>query len=78
MRAALDALGRARWPLLLLGLCLLGAAAALADETQRAAVQAVLLSLGAVLVGAGIVLVAWGHPDPLHGPDDPDPPGPTP
>lgn len=55
-----------RWPLLGTGLAVLGAAAYLPDSTAGTDVRSLLLGVGAMLTGAGVVLVSWGHADPLH------------
>lgn len=48
-----------RWPLLLLGLCIIGAGVALSDGQGDASdARALLLGIGAVCVGAGIVLIS--------------------
>lgn len=56
-----------RWPLLLSGMTLLTAA----DLTSRSPtadpwIPATLMAVGCVQVGAGMVLVAWGHRDPTR------------
>lgn len=63
----------ARWPLLLVGLTVLGFAVALfGDREDPSDARALLLGLGCVMVGAGIVLVAWGKPGPPPGQGDDD------
>lgn len=59
-----------RWPLLAVGLAVITAGAALADRDNPSATRAFLLGVGAVIVGAALVLVVWKQPDPLP-PRDP-------
>lgn len=55
-----------RYPLLVLGLAVLAFAAEFADPSDTEGIRALLLGIGGVCVGAGIVLVAWGHRDPTR------------
>jgi hypothetical protein len=54
----------ARWPLLIAGLLLVWwSVQFLADEGDRSDARALVLGLGALLMGAGLVLVVRGPPD---------------
>lgn len=55
-----------RWPLLTLGLATIVLGVYLADEADPEGTRAFVLAVGAVLVGAGVVLVAWNHHDPTR------------
>lgn len=55
-----------RWPLLLAGLTLMTVAAFDVAESSNPWIPATIMAVGCVLVGSGIVLVSWGHRDPLH------------
>jgi hypothetical protein len=61
-----DALGR--WPLLTVGVLLVGwAVQFLADAGDRSDARALVLGVGAMLMGAGLVLIVLG---PRNGGDD--------
>jgi hypothetical protein len=47
-----------RWPLLLLGLIIIAVGVGLADAADPSDARALLLGIGAVCVGAGIVLIS--------------------
>lgn len=55
-----------RWPLLVMGVLLLAFAAEFSDPQDTEGIRALLLGVGSVCVGAGIVLVSWGHRDPTR------------
>jgi hypothetical protein len=55
-----------KWPLLILGVTLLLAAIPLADPPDREGIRAFLLALGAVLIGAGLVLISIGQVNRIH------------
>jgi hypothetical protein len=63
-----------RWPLLATGAAVLTAAVALPDPSSAGVdPRSLLLGVGCQLVGAGTILVAWGHADPLNPPPPRDP-----
>jgi hypothetical protein len=52
-----------RWPLLAVGLVIVGLSVGLAQADDPSDTRALLLGLGCVLCGAGIVLVVLGKKD---------------
>lgn len=69
-----------RWPLLGTGLAVLYTATFLPDDAAGSSARSLMLGVGAMLTGAGVVLVSWGHADPLRWHEHPerhadDPPG---
>lgn len=71
----LDAFGRTRWPLLLIGLAvIIAAVATLSSGEDRSDARALLLGVGAILLGAGLVRLVYAD---RHDPPDPPPDDPT-
>lgn len=61
-----------RWPLLAAGLAVLGVDLALLGDGERALALALLLGVGAVMVGAGIANVLRHPPEPADESDERD------
>lgn len=55
-----------RWPLLTIGLTMLCLGVYLADPADPSDARAFVFAVGALLCGAGVVLVAWSHHDPTR------------
>lgn len=55
-----------KWPLLIVGLMCLGWAMTLADRDDPSDMRALLLGVGAVIVGTGLTLVVLGFDDSRH------------
>ena len=60
MDRLLDALGKTRWPLLLIGLTVMAIASGMfRDSEDRSDARALMLGVGAILLGAGLVRLVY-------------------